>query len=504
MVARTFFITGATGLVGGSLVSRLLTQGHKIFCLARSNESKRYRQRVFDTLTFWTGSEFEPDDHKLKIFQGDVHEDRLGLTRGNISELRDSAVCIIHSAACTSFDPADRAITFKTNINGTRNMLETAAEIGATQINYIGTAYVAGTLRGAFSEDDFDAGQSFNNVYEESKYEAEKLVRRFAERTKIKTNIFRPSIIMGDTVSGKTSNFNGLYTYMRAISALMRKKGSAAAGPALRFECRGDVTMNIVPIDYVAGAVAAIVADGENDAGLAVYHLTNPAPPTFASLNEVIHSILGIPGLKLILSLKGEAAGLSRVEALIKKAVKAYSPYCFNVPSFDSSKTLAALASRQIFFPQLDRRYFSKIISFHRKNKNGGKNRRLSLVEFFEKRLRSSVGTEIIPGLTSLTQEFILSIKDTGVNYYIGIEKGVLKQFAVNAETDVKFRFITDSSTFEELLAAVIRPQDAFLKKRVEIEGSVFDALSLSTVFEKFFKIFREEMDAIGLANVES
>ncbi len=502
-MGRTFFITGATGLVGGSIASRLLKEGNRVFCLARNRGTKNCRERVFDALSFWGDSDFQPDDRNLKVFEGDVEEDRFGLNRRDISELKDSGMSLIHSAACTSFDPRDRAITLKTNLEGTRNMIETAKETGAREINYISTAYVAGTFGGSFSEDDFNAGQLFNNVYEESKYEAEKIVRRFNEQTKVRVNIFRPSIIMGDTVSGKTSNFNGLYAYIRAVSVLVRKKRNPSAGAAaLRFECRSEVTKNIVPIDFVSRAISAIVR-AEADPGLGVYQLTNPAPPTFGWLNEVVHGIIGIPPLKLVPSLKEEAGRLSRAEVLIKNSVKAYTPYFFSEPSFNSSRTLAALAARQLLFPQLDTEYFSKIISFHEKSLNNGENRHLSLIGLFEKRIRSSIGTEIIPGLTSLTQDFILSMKDTGVNYYIRIEKGVLKKFAINAKAEVKFRFVTKSSTFEELLRATIRPQEAFLKKLVEIEGSVLDALSLSTVFEKFFKIFREEADAAGLANIQ-
>ena len=47
-------------------------------------------------------------------------------------------------------------------------------------MTYISTAYVAGEHRGVFREQDFDLGQRFRNAYEQSKFEAEQLVRAAA------------------------------------------------------------------------------------------------------------------------------------------------------------------------------------------------------------------------------------------------------------------------------------------------------------------------------------
>ena len=84
-------------------------------------------------------------------------------------------------------------------------------------MTYISTAYVAGCHRGVFGEDDLDVGQRFRNAYEQSKFEAERLVRA-AGAGGLPVTIARPSIVVGDRHSGWTASFNVLYSPLRALA----------------------------------------------------------------------------------------------------------------------------------------------------------------------------------------------------------------------------------------------------------------------------------------------
>src|SRR5439155_15717510 len=124
---------------------------------------------------------------------------------------------------------------------------------------HISTAYVAGTHAGRFFERDFDVGQSFRNSYEQSKFEAERLVRSWPG---LPFTILRPSIVVGDRNSGWTAAFNVLYWPLRALS-----RGLFAAVPAYP-----SAPVDVVSIDYVADAVYALCeqAGGTGE----TYHLT--------------------------------------------------------------------------------------------------------------------------------------------------------------------------------------------------------------------------------------
>src|SRR5205823_6206999 len=106
---------------------------------------------------------------------------------------------IIHSAASVSFSlPLDESRAI--NVEGTRSILDLAELAqrrgGLRRLSYVSTAYVAGDRRGVFGEDDLDLGQGFRNPYEQSKFEAEKLVR--SRMDWVPTQVFRPSIVVGE------------------------------------------------------------------------------------------------------------------------------------------------------------------------------------------------------------------------------------------------------------------------------------------------------------------
>jgi len=494
-MAKTFFITGATGLLGSSIAQRLLRDSNRIIFLARGKDKISAYKRIIDAISFWDNKPDISRNHRIEVLEGDVDAKNFGLSKSDISLIKDSSPALIHCSACTSFDEKKREATFKTNLEGTHNLLELAIETNCRELNYVSTAYVAGDTDRRFFEDDLDLSQKFNNSYEESKFEAEKLLRHFHNKTNISLNVFRPSIIMGDSVCGKTFNFNGLYTYIRAISAIGKKYSCKDGKIPLRLECNKNTVKNIVPVDFVSRAVAEIVKS-ENERGLRTYHLTNPNPPTLEWLNSTLHEILGLAKLDLISESGNGEKCLSKREMLIKNSISAYRPYLFNEPEFDVSQTSFILKEKGVLFPPTDKKYFFLIINYFMNTLGKELNLCTSLINNFEIMMSAYIGKEVIPGLSSLTQEFVLTLKDTCKSYRIKIENGRLKAFDSNIPERTCFRFITSSTTFENLLETKIRPQDAFFKKKIEIEGSIIEALSLSTVFEKFFQIFREQMNA--------
>ena len=116
------------------------------------------------------------------------------------------------------------------------------------RLGYVSTAYVAGDREGIVREDELDIAQGFLNTYEQSKFEAETLVRETMAADLPRTVIFRPSIIVGDSRDGRTTSFNVLYCPMRIYSL-----GVIKALPGKPW-----VRLDVVPIDYVADAIQQI------------------------------------------------------------------------------------------------------------------------------------------------------------------------------------------------------------------------------------------------------
>jgi thioester reductase-like protein len=269
MAANGVLITGATGFIGMEVLARFLERDDRpIYALVRARDDGEAERRLSATIRDFFGAE-DTFPGRVRAIAADLERPGLGLDRMRREELAAAVTDIVHSAASVSFTlPLERSREI--NVDGTRRMLELAALCeqrgGLRRFAYVSTAYVAGLHAGEFGEQDLDVGQQFRNPYEQSKFEAELLVRGHAERLPIQ--IFRPSIVVGERTTGWTQSFNVLYAPMKAFV-----RGGLPALPARRSSL-----VDVVPVDYVADAVYELAHDPVDD--LATYHLVAGARAT--------------------------------------------------------------------------------------------------------------------------------------------------------------------------------------------------------------------------------
>jgi len=180
----------------------------------------------------------------VELFQGDLRLAHLGLDDSQIKSLRSSLVEVIHCAAETRFSlPLDEVRA--TNVAGTRNLLNLVRNCGRlAKVAYISTVYVAGTREGRISEEAVPAAPAFTNSYQESKFEAEEVVRHYAEQ--IPVAIFRLSSVIGNSQTGHVGQFNYVHHLLRLFprNALPMIPG------------KPDAPMDLVPSDWVIPALA--------------------------------------------------------------------------------------------------------------------------------------------------------------------------------------------------------------------------------------------------------
>jgi thioester reductase-like protein len=237
-------LTGATGFVGRELLARFLERDEgRVHALVRARDDDEAAARL-------------PEHERLSAWAGDIERPALALDARLADELAERVSTVVHCAASVSFSlglDQSRAV----NVDGTARMVDLAERCalrgdGLERFSYVSTAYVAGAHRGRFAEDDLDVGQSFRNPYEQSKFEAERMVR---ERTEdLPAQVLRPSIVVGDSRTGWTSSFNVLYPPLRAFA-----HGAIPALPARR-----EAPVDVVPVDYVADSVHELARRGPN------------------------------------------------------------------------------------------------------------------------------------------------------------------------------------------------------------------------------------------------
>ena len=263
MKNKTIFLTGATGFLGSYLLKELIKSDNNIYVLARGSKGITASQRIFDSLIFWDKNISSKDIRKIRIVEGDIAFDDLGVNNKEIMrEILSSVEIVIHSAALPDLrKPLD--LIRKINVDGTKNMLELALKLkNLKKYCQISTAYVVGNKSVAkFDESMLDIGQGFNNTYEQTKYEAELLCKEYSMRG-INITIIRPSMIIGDSKSGKTKEFHLFYEPLHFFS-----KNIYDVFPA-GMECN----INLINVDTVCEAICVLLSDEEQN----TYHIVSP------------------------------------------------------------------------------------------------------------------------------------------------------------------------------------------------------------------------------------
>ena len=119
---------------------------------------------------------------------------------------------MIHCAAETGIQKSRNEL-WRINVEGTRHVVQQAGQAQKLErFTYISTAYVAGTQRGLVKE-DAPLPTHFFSLYEQSKAEAERVVRA----TSLPLTICRPGMIVGNSQTGRTRNFNTVYSVLKLM-----------------------------------------------------------------------------------------------------------------------------------------------------------------------------------------------------------------------------------------------------------------------------------------------
>ena len=258
-------LTGATGFLGTQIARRVISgTGLSLVALVRGDTPEAATLRL--EREWWPWPELSREiGGRVRVAVGDVSEERLGLSDEDYGYIVDNVTYVIHTAASLNLNGSLEEMR-RVNVAGTRNALELAQAIhsrgGLTRFSHVSTAYVAGGRRGTIPEEDLTDEHGFNNTYELTKYEAERLVRDAGARLPV--SIFRPGIIVGDSQTGQIRTFNTIYYPLR-----LYLKGGLRVVPA-----SPSARISMVPVDYVADSIARLTLMGEAE-GL-TFHLTPP------------------------------------------------------------------------------------------------------------------------------------------------------------------------------------------------------------------------------------
>ena len=259
----SYFVTGATGFIGRHLVEQLLKREGTIHALVREGSRGR-----LDELAQRLGAE-----DRIVPVVGDLTKEGLGID--GFGERVDH---FFHLAAIYDM-AADEDAMLKSNVDGTRHVVQFANSIEVGTFHHTSSIAVAGKFRGLFREDMFDEEQKLPHAYHQSKFESERVAR---SEVKAPLRVYRPGIVVGHSLTGEMDKVDGPYYFFKLIQ---RIRGALPQWfPIVGIE---GGKANLVPVDFVARAMDHIAHMDAGDLPCHTFHLVDPNPLTVGqAMNE--------------------------------------------------------------------------------------------------------------------------------------------------------------------------------------------------------------------------
>lgn len=367
------FLTGANGFIGIHLLHEILTTtDSKVYCLVRSKKEIAAGDRLVKQYKFYFNESIKKLlGKRIFVIEGNISKENVGLNQTDIGKIKKDIKTIIHTAARVKHY-GDYEVYNQINVEGTRNIAKFAFEndlrlIHTSSISVSGNYLVKQDNRNVeFSENNLYVGQNYmDNVYVQSKFEAEKIVLDYMEKG-LKAQIHRIGVVSGRYKDGKFQeniSENAFYTRIKSMIEL-----GAISNEMLKQK------IEFTPVDICCKAMIALskneIADNR------IFHLYNH---NFIEIEEIIDvlkklnfNIEIVPEKdfkqRIVEFSKGEKAKIlfaiiNDVESTDKSAIAINYNFSINIKSEYTQNYLKMLKCE---WNKTDKNYIRKIVNYMR------------------------------------------------------------------------------------------------------------------------------------------
>jgi nucleoside-diphosphate-sugar epimerase len=345
---ETIFLTGFPGFIASRLLRQLAREGGRFLLLVQPAFAERARQEL-ESIAQESGRPISD----FLLLSGDITEPHLGLSLADLETARAESTIVFHLAAIYDLAVA-RDQGLRVNVEGTRNVNEFARSLPQLRhYHYVSTCYVAGKRTGRILETELRHEAGFRNYYEETKHLAELEVD--ALKGELPVTIHRPSVVCGDSRSGETAKFDGIYYLIHYVLKSPSVLSTFNIG-------NSDVALNLVPVDFVVAAMSALARDP-----LAIGKTIQLADPAPLSTRELFNAISRcIAGRESRLTLPASLVHTSLMLPLAPKITDlphSAVPYFFLKQTYDTTQATALLKPHGIICPRFES-YVQTIIDY--------------------------------------------------------------------------------------------------------------------------------------------
>jgi thioester reductase-like protein len=339
MSRRRTLVTGfPSSFLARRVVQKLLAAepSTRITCVVQTKFAARAEQAL--------GALGDAERQRVDLLEGDIAAMDLGLSGREFRALAQE-VDVIHHCAAVTYLGADRRAAERVNVGGTREVVELAeAATSLSRLVHWSTALVSGARRGYVLESELLAPAGFRNAIEETRYRAERIVQEAGAR--VPATVLRPATIVGDSRTGEIDRFEGPYLLVQLLL-------SAPSDLRLPLPGRGDVPLNLVPVDYAVDAGCAIARDPRSVGR--TFHLVDPHPLTTRAVFERLAHEAGRPSPRGSVPTR-VAAALLRAPGLdrLAQAPRAFLEQLGTEVVYDARNTEELLARTGIACPPFE------------------------------------------------------------------------------------------------------------------------------------------------------
>src|ERR1700722_8629385 len=356
------FLTGSTGYIGAHVASILLERhADRLNLLVRAKTEQEAHERLWHAMQLHMDFPQFRDAlaKRISIFRGDLTDARFGLNAADYTHLIGTTESVIHCAA--SLNRKSEKACLNVNLRGTLEVAQLSRRAqdshGLRRFSQVSTVAVAGKRENEIVTEDasIDWNRSDYDPYARTKKFCEHMVRELLPD--VQKTIFRPSIVLGDTRYGATTQFD----MVRAFVFL-------ASLPVLPL--RPDDRIEIIPVDYVAKAIATL--HQKEKPLFDTYHLSSgTGSETCKQITDAIAKESGkskpiyTPSMaktftSMVNSIANRSGKLGRSAVLLK----VFLPYIYWNTVFDNSRVVAEMGS----VPEPFSKYCFPLMKFSREN----------------------------------------------------------------------------------------------------------------------------------------
>ena len=356
-------------------MASLLEKGCKIIVLGRANGNESLENRI-DKLLGWFNLNSKRD--QLELFETDFLKPQFGLINIDYECLCQKTEQLIHCASDTSFSECNRNRVFEANLGCLDEIIKFAADSSASFLHYISTAYVSGINDNVIYE-KINSTDKYNNVYEESKAEAEKYLFNRCSSLSLPFTILRPSIVYGNSDTGRSLKFNALYNHIKSIQFIRdiylndihnyggvksRKMGihideAQILNLPFKIHLPREGNINMIPINYFTDTAVSLL---ESPTDKAIYHITSNYLVSLKILSDYCERLLKIKGIELIYNSSDNHVLRNPHEELFDRFIEPYRPYLSENKTFDRINTNTAIGNE--YPPDFSYEVFERCMNF--------------------------------------------------------------------------------------------------------------------------------------------